>query len=425
MIYYGSRISDNLSTSPEGFLICHNVPIARTGYQDYLGSEFPSEMQEEYGINPQKVYKVYRSADEVFSPATIASFEGKPFTDNHPAEMVTTHNINMYGKGHIQNIRKGVGEYQNMLIADIMCTDEATANTIKEKLKREVSCGYDYVMKKGAKGFEQTQIRGNHLALVENGRAGQKAAIQDSKPDAIIKQNKKGDTNIMKKNLLGKMFAAWAKDADPEEVEQAINAMGSDEEPEVSSNQGGGGIEEVKKDVADLKAAMAECVTTLKQLVESDKKVHEGLSDEDKLDNLTKDDLADPDDEEADAKEQEELENLIEAEETESDEEPAVVAASGVMDTAMKSIVKAMKPVLLSIPDEKARTKAVDAFVSAAKDAMFPKSGGKNDYATLAKAVKSNVVKASDNRPRTMDQRRSEQVNTINKYNPHLKKEGK
>lgn len=407
MIYYGSRISDNLSTSPEGFLICHNVPIARTGYQDYLGSEFPADMQEEYGINLQKIYKVYRSAEEVFSPATIASFEGKPFTDNHPSEMVTTQNINMYGKGHIQNIRKGTGEHQNMLIADIICTDEAVANVVRGKLKREVSCGYDYVMTKGLKGFEQTQIRGNHLALVENGRAGQKAAIQDSKPDAIIKQEKKGDIHTMKKNLFGKMFAAWAKDADPEEVEQAISEMGTDEDPGTVANEEGS----IEKDVADLKAAVAEISSTLKQFVESSKE--SGISDEDKLNSLENeadDELENPESEGI---------TIIEPEK----EEPAETGKPAAMDATIKGFIKAMKPVLLSIPDEKDRARAVDAFVAVAKDAMAPKTAEKNDYAILAKAVKSNAVKASDNKPKTMDQRREEQVSTINKYNPHMKGE--
>ena len=37
--YYGSRFSPNMTRTTDGFLICHNVPLARTGEQDYLGSE--------------------------------------------------------------------------------------------------------------------------------------------------------------------------------------------------------------------------------------------------------------------------------------------------------------------------------------------------------------------------------------------------
>ena len=37
--YYGYTISPNQLETGEGFLICRNVPIARTGDQDYLGAE--------------------------------------------------------------------------------------------------------------------------------------------------------------------------------------------------------------------------------------------------------------------------------------------------------------------------------------------------------------------------------------------------
>lgn len=36
-VYYGSRISDHLVRTPEGYLICKDVPIARTGIQQYRG----------------------------------------------------------------------------------------------------------------------------------------------------------------------------------------------------------------------------------------------------------------------------------------------------------------------------------------------------------------------------------------------------
>lgn len=427
MIYYGSRISDNLSTSPEGFLICHNVPIARTGYQDYLGSELPPGIQEEYNLDPQKVYKIYRSADEVFSPATIASFEGKPFTDNHPTEMVTTQNVSMYSKGHIQNVRKGEGEFQNMLIADVICTDESVTNEIKEKRKREVSCGYEYVVKKGPKGFEQTQIRGNHLALVENGRAGQKAAIQDEMPDAIIKQKTKGETNTMStpkkvtRNFLTALgLKHYMQDAEPEALEQAIGEMGSDEG--LDPSQGGDSTE---KDIAELKAGLAQVMATLQQLVKSDQQVHEEVSDEDKL-NALEAGCGDADPEDTPTEEKQ----LIEPEKEEgADADPTKEESPVAMDTAMKEVIKAMRPKLLAIPDEKARAQAVDAFVSAVKDARSTKPKSNNDYVALTKALAANAkAKAADSasaKRKSTQEVLSEQVSTINKYNPHLKKEDK
>ena len=40
MLYYGTRLSENISRrEPEGYLFCLNVPVARTGIQEYLPEE--------------------------------------------------------------------------------------------------------------------------------------------------------------------------------------------------------------------------------------------------------------------------------------------------------------------------------------------------------------------------------------------------
>ena len=57
--YYGYTISPNQIETGEGFLICRNVPIARTGTHDYIGTEI--------GLDTTDVVKVDRPAEEVFS----------------------------------------------------------------------------------------------------------------------------------------------------------------------------------------------------------------------------------------------------------------------------------------------------------------------------------------------------------------------
>ena len=37
--YYGSHISEHLVKTPEGYLICYDVPINRTGTQMYTAGE--------------------------------------------------------------------------------------------------------------------------------------------------------------------------------------------------------------------------------------------------------------------------------------------------------------------------------------------------------------------------------------------------
>ena len=77
--YYGYTISPNQIETGEGFLICRNVPVARIGDQEYLGSEIGLD-----GADAGKVITVHRRPEEVFAPEALASFEGKPVTDDHP-----------------------------------------------------------------------------------------------------------------------------------------------------------------------------------------------------------------------------------------------------------------------------------------------------------------------------------------------------
>lgn len=75
MTYFGACLSSNLSRrEPEGYLIYLNVPVARTGTQEYL--------PEELGLPPGgPPIPVFRPEEEVFAPACMVSFESMPVTD--------------------------------------------------------------------------------------------------------------------------------------------------------------------------------------------------------------------------------------------------------------------------------------------------------------------------------------------------------
>ena len=56
MHYYGTRLSDNLSfREPEGYLLCLNVPVARTGTQEYLPDELGITGNEQLTINNEQL----------------------------------------------------------------------------------------------------------------------------------------------------------------------------------------------------------------------------------------------------------------------------------------------------------------------------------------------------------------------------------
>jgi hypothetical protein len=177
--YYGDKLSQRIAKTPEGFLICQDVPISRTGYQEYLAKEIMDNP-----INENKVIYVYRPAKEVFDIRSLASFEGKPVTNEHPEEDVTPENYNKYSCGHVQNVHVGEGEDSNKVLADLYITDPVLIKLIEDG-KREVSCGYYAEEKKDGDGrLCQTKIRGNHVAVVRSGRAGNKVCIRDHNPFA-------------------------------------------------------------------------------------------------------------------------------------------------------------------------------------------------------------------------------------------------
>lgn len=167
--FYGTRLSENMAKTPEGYLICYDVNIARIGTQEYLGSELGVE---------DEVVVVNRPPEEVFKPATVASFEGKPFTNNHPFELLDISNTAIYEKGHVQNVR--ISDDKTYIIADIMVKDAQTISDI-ENGKRELSAGYNCDCLQDEDGnWYQCNIIGNHVALVDKGRAGEKVRINDN-----------------------------------------------------------------------------------------------------------------------------------------------------------------------------------------------------------------------------------------------------
>ena len=241
MQYYGNRLSENISRrEPEGYLLCLNVPVARTGTQDYL--------PEELGLSPGSfsfasgpgLVSVYRPEEEVFAPETMASFEGMPVTNDHPPDGVDVDNIRRLQMGHAHNIRRGTGEESDLLLADLIITDERLIEAILGG-KREISCGYTYELAEENGRYIQRKIRGNHIAVVDAGRAGPRVSIKDKKPN-------ERSTSTMKKSLT-KLLARMAKDGDVEAVAEFIEEM-IEGEPETKAEAAAEAVEEVTEAVA-------------------------------------------------------------------------------------------------------------------------------------------------------------------------------
>ena len=228
MQYYGTRLSENLSRrEPEGYLLCLNVPVARSGTQEYL----PSEL----GLSPGPgLVSVRRPEEEVFSPEAIASFEGMPVTNDHPPEGVDVSNIRVLQKGHAHNVRRGSGAESDLLLADLIITDAALITAVLEGGKREISCGYTYELCEEDGQYIQRKIRGNHVAVVDAGRAGNRVSIRDRKP--TNERRSCVMRSCVTKKSLSRVLARMAKDGDAETVAEIIEEM---IHPEEAAPEGG------------------------------------------------------------------------------------------------------------------------------------------------------------------------------------------
>lgn len=171
-------IGPKRSLTPEGFLLCEDVVFTRSGTLIYGTGEIP--------VTPghDGLIHVLRSTGETTRPETVASFQGKPVVDEHPATDVGPDNWKELSVGIALNVRtstiKEGGEEIAVLVCDMLITDAQAIKDIRAG-KREVSAGYDADYEETEPGQAlQTDIIGNHIALVEKGRCGPRCSIGDN-----------------------------------------------------------------------------------------------------------------------------------------------------------------------------------------------------------------------------------------------------
>lgn len=159
----------------DGYLIAEAKSV-RTGIQLYSGDEV--------GKPDMKVVRVYRPADQVFADSSLQSFTHAPVTMNHPDEAVTADNWKELAVGEVSTAAKKDGEWVHL---PLILKDAAAISSV-ESGKRELSAGYtceliwgDGVTPDGQEfNATQTNIKINHLAIVDRARAGSQARIGDS-----------------------------------------------------------------------------------------------------------------------------------------------------------------------------------------------------------------------------------------------------
>ena len=153
-------------------------PLSKVGVFPYSGAQIDPD-----NLEPDRIYMVYRPAEELSHPDTINSFKLLPWTDEHA----------MLGQGQTPAEHKGI---HGVIGEDVYFQDDYLKGNLKvfsEKLanlidsgKKELSIGYRclYDNSPGVYNgeqydFVQRNIRGNHLALVDEGRSGHDVSVLD------------------------------------------------------------------------------------------------------------------------------------------------------------------------------------------------------------------------------------------------------
>lgn len=387
MIYFGSQISPNQLKTDEGFLYAMNVPIARTGVQKYLPSEVPIDGAEELA-GPDGLVPVYREPEEVFSPATIASFEGKPVSDGHPSTpdaKIHAEDIGLYGKGHIQYVRRGTGDEVNDLVADLVINDPSLVDQVENNGKREISCGYDcdWALENGK--VYQRNITGNHVAVVPRGRAGSGVAIKDEKPK-IERRIHLAKENFFK-HAFGLGMKEAVKDADPEDVAELFKKDNdSEKEPAKDETPVAPAAPAAAAPAASpVEAKLDKLIAMMAKLMES--KVAPEHSAMDDLENATATEAR----KEGESLEQEQKENSGAIDSAAVD----CGMQNAVGDAAVTELIKQLKPSIAKIPDKAVRDSAAKICLDALHSVSGNPGSSSSVYGQISQAVQTNKAKAA------------------------------
>lgn len=210
-----------------GWINVEGNPISKVGVFDYLGSEIPG------APDPDKIYQVYRPAEELSRPETLESFKLIPFINNHTwlgAEGANPGDVGVDGI---------VGEKVYFDYPYLKANLRVFSDEMKQELesgRTQLSPAYKYDVEHAPGVFEgqpyqyvQRNLRcGNHLARVDEGRTGPDVAVMDQ----AINQNSDGEKTM----TLEELIAALGK-LDATQLAAVMAALQQMNQPEAPAEQ--------------------------------------------------------------------------------------------------------------------------------------------------------------------------------------------
>lgn len=236
--------NSNREKDANGFLHVKNCHCTKVQIAQYLGCEISKD------LIADKVYNVFRPEEELNKAETIQSLNGVPLQLEHHDD--TAEKPAQYTRIGATGT-DAVFEYP-YLSNSLHFFNQKAIDLIESGEKCELSIGYDCEIHKESGEFEgvpydfvQRNIKIQHVALVECGRAGADVKVSDSKE--IILNSEKNEVKQMDKEKLLQLINELVKaGASEEEIKAKIDELTADacEDDEVEVE-----TEEVKTEEPD------------------------------------------------------------------------------------------------------------------------------------------------------------------------------
>lgn len=237
LVYDRSPVDSVRTVDNNGYLHVGISNITKEQVAPYLGSEIPGF--EKLGLKPDEIYNVYRPASELSKPATVESLNGIPVLLKHAEDSAEAPASNRVGSTGTD------AKWEPPYLTNSLHIQDADAiRRINDGTMREISMGYFYtpVLRHGEFEGEpydvvMTDISCNHVALVEEGRAGHDVSVKDStltlpagggkeEPETSSELKQENDDMNEKEKALAEILEIVAgAGIDPEAFKQKLDAV--------------------------------------------------------------------------------------------------------------------------------------------------------------------------------------------------------
>ena len=188
LVFDINRFGTKREIDDNGYLRVSSCNITKSQIRPYYGREIPG--WRDFDLDADTIYNVYCPEEEL--KKALESFNNLPLTREHIE--VDVENV---PKDKIVGSLGDRAEYKKPYVKNsLIVYDKKDIDWILSGKKKELSCGYRYTPVRQSGEFDgkhydfvMTDIIGNHVALVREGRAGHDVMVADESPNFTESQN--------------------------------------------------------------------------------------------------------------------------------------------------------------------------------------------------------------------------------------------